>query len=139
MSIIPPAISVFFSVTVDTLPLGDWMKMSGLGMTIQTQDRTDAAMTFFHHHLPGAMVYNPITLERPVGPDTALSMNWFSAYHMVPVPVTAQIVCLTADHEPVMSWELLGVSPSSWKGPSLDAAAPAPGMEQLVIHYQGFM
>lgn len=139
MSVIPPALSVFFSVTVDSLALGDWMKMSGLAMTIQYQDRTDSAMTFFHHHLPGALLYNDLTLERPIGPETALTMSWFSAYHMVPVPVTAQIVCLTADREPVMSWELLGVSPRKWQGPSLDAGHPAVGTEQLVLSYQGFM
>jgi len=126
-------------VTVDTLSLGNWTKMSGLGMQIATTDRSDTAMTFFQNHLPGALTYSDITLERQVGPATALTLNWFSTYHMVPVPVTAQIVCLTQDSEPVMSWELLGVSPFSWKGPNLDAGNAAVGSETLVIKHMGFI
>lgn len=134
-----PAISVFFSVTVDTLSLGNWTKLSGLGMSLNTSDRADTAMSFFHNHLPGALTYSPITLERQVGPETALTMNWFSTYHMFPVPVTAQIVCMTQDREPVMAWELMGVSPASWKGPNLDAASPNVGTEVLEIKYMGFV
>jgi phage tail-like protein len=134
-----PAISVFFSVTVDTLSLGNWSKLSGIGMSMNSVDRPDTAMSFFHNHLPGALTYSPVTLERQVGPETAQTMNWFSTYHMFPVPVTAQIMCLTQEGEPVMGWELIGVSPDSWKGPNLDAATPSVGVETLVIKYTGFV
>ncbi|HWE57030.1 MAG TPA: phage tail protein [Acidimicrobiales bacterium] len=134
-----PGISVFFSVTVDTVPLGTWNKLSGLGMSIQHADRTDTAMSMFYNHLPGAMTYSPITLERLIGPETAQTLNWFSAYHMLPIPVTGQIVCLTQDMEPVMSWELLGVSPREWRGPTLDAGSAAALTETLTINHMGFL
>jgi phage tail-like protein len=139
MSFVPPAITVFFSVTVDTVPLGNWTKMSGLGMQIATVDRSDTAMTFFQHHLPGAITYNDIVLERQVSADTSLSMNWFSTYHMVPIPVTAQIVCLDGQHQPIYMWELLGVTPRAWKGPSFDAGGPAVSTETLTISHMGFV
>ena len=70
MSVMNPGISMFFSVTVDSFDLGDWSKMSGLGMTITTTDRPESAMNFFQHHLNGAMVYDEVVLERPISPET---------------------------------------------------------------------
>jgi phage tail-like protein len=135
---IPPAISTLFSVIIDGVALGTWNKMSGLGMTIATQDRSDSAMTFFQHHLPGALTYSDLVLERLVNNFTATTMTWFSTYHMLPVPLTASITAMTSNGTPVMAWELLGVTPFQWKGPSFDASNPQPGTETLVIKHMGF-
>jgi phage tail-like protein len=139
VSFTEPAVTAFFSVTVDSVPLGNWTKMSGIGMSINTDDRKDSAMSFFQHHLPGALIYNDITLERPVNAYTSLTMNWFSTYHMVPIPVTAQIVCLDGQKNPIYAWELLGVTPRNWKGPSFDAGTAQIGTEVLTISHMGFV
>ena len=89
-----PGLSLFFRVTLDVVDLGYWTKVSGLGMTIATDDRGEAAMSFFQHHLPNHMTYNKLTLERPVSSDTSTVMNWISTYHMLPVPTAGEITCV---------------------------------------------
>ena len=96
-------------------------------------------MSFFEHHLPGHITYNNITLERPISSDSQLSWNWISAYHMLPIPTAGQIICLDQTGTPVMIWELIGVSPVSWKGPSMDVTALTVATEQLTLAHMGFL
>jgi phage tail-like protein len=140
MSDTNPGITHFFTVSIDSVDLGSWTKMNGIGMTIATVDRPESAMTFFQHHLPGALQYSNITFERPVSPDSAAVMAWVSAYHLLPVPTAGQIVCLDQTGSIVMMWEMIGVTPVSWKGPSMDAFGnPNTAMESLTIAHMGFL
>ena len=67
-------------------------------------------------------------------------MSWFSAYHMLPIPTSAQICCIDQTGSVIMAWDMLGVSPIAWKGPSFDAnSSTNPAMEQLTIQHMGFM
>lgn len=133
-------LSMFFTVTLDGVDLGYWTKVSGLGMSISTTDRGETAMNFFQHHLPAHLTYDKITLERPVSPNSIAIMSWISAYHMLPVPTTAQICCkVVHTDEIVMSWDMIGVTPVSYKGPNFDAASTSPAMEQLTIQHMGFL
>lgn len=135
-----PGINHFFTVTLDVVELGAWTKLSGLGVEIKTQPRGDSAMTFFQHNLPAHLAYSNIVLERPVTGSTMDVLNWINAYHMLPVPTAGQIECLDQHGVVLMSWQMIGVTPVSWKGPSYDASAGAAvAMEQLTIAHQGFM
>lgn len=135
-----PGVTHFFTVVLDAVDLGHWTKLSGLGVEIKTQPRGDSAMTFFQHNLPAHLAYTNIVMERPVSGSTLACMNWISAYHMLPVPTAGQIDCIDQDGVVLMSWSMIGVTPVSWKGPSLDAGAgPNVAMEQLTIAHQGFM
>ena len=134
-----PALSVFFSVSLDVIDLGMWSKMSGLGLQIEHKSRPEAAMSFFEHHLPGHITYNHITLERPLSSDSQLILEWISTYHMLPIPTAGQIICLDQTGTPILMWELIGVSPVSWKGPSLDAHGLSVVTEQLTLAHMGFL
>ncbi len=134
-----PSVAVFFTVTLDVVDLGYWTKVNGLGMSIATEDRPEAAMSFFQHHLPGHMTYGKVTLERPVSPDTATVLNWISTYHMLPVPTSGQISCVDQSGVVLMSFEMFGVTPVSWRGPSLDAHSTTPAVEVLELAHMGFM
>jgi phage tail-like protein len=132
-------LSVFFTVTLDVVDLGFWTKVSGLGMTIVTVDRGDSAMTFFQHHLPGHLTYDKITLSRPVTGDSVNIMNWISAYHMLPIPTAGQICCVDQNGSVVMQWDMIGITPVTWKGPEFDANQHNVAMEHLTIHHMGFL
>jgi phage tail-like protein len=133
-----PAISVFFSVEVDGIDLGSWTTCSGLGMEIETETRGDTSMTFVTHHLPGHLKHSNLVLGRPVSPDTAKVMAWFTSFHMVPTPTSAQVTALDPGMRTVMSWQLLGVTPVKWTGPSFDAAQLQVAREQLELAYESF-
>jgi len=131
-----PGLSVFFSVEVDGVDLGAWTTCSGLGLEIETQNRSDTAMTFFTHHLPGHLKYTNLVLGRPVSPDTTKVLAWISAFHILPVPTGAQVTAMDPSGSTVMSWQLLGVTPVKWTGPSFDAAQLQVAKEQLELAYQ---
>ena len=135
------AISVFFTVTIDTVDLGAWSKCTGLGMSISYDERNESNMSYLQHHLPGHLVYDKITLERPLTRDCQSVLSWFSAFHMLPIPTSAQITCVDQAGGLLMSWELTGVTPHTWKGPTLDASAGTAviATEQLTFHHQGFL
>lgn len=140
-----PALSIFFNVSLDVVDLGHWTKVSGLGMELDTQTRKDTSMNFFQHNLPAHLKYTNITLDRPVCADTSNVLNWISSYHLLPVPSSGSITVMRcavgaeAEAEVLMSWQLYGVSPVSWKGPSLDASNPGIAMESLTLAHMGFM
>lgn len=135
------AINVFFTVTVDTVDLGAWSKCSGLGMTIAYDERNESNTSFIQHHLPGHLTYEKITLERPLTRDCQSVLSWFSAYHLLPISTSGQITCMDQGGDVVMTWELTGVTPHSWRGPTLDATAgtAVAVTEQLIIQHQGFL
>jgi phage tail-like protein len=135
-----PGVSVFFTVTLDVVDLGVWSKISGLGMEIKTTPRTEFGMTLFQHNLPAHLSYGNITLSRPASADASTVMHWLSSYHMLPIPSAGQISAVDQTGMVVMSWEMFGVTPVSWKGPDLDAAAPAQvAMEHMTLAHMGFM
>ena len=134
------AVTVFFIVTIDTVELGAWAKCSGLGMKIGSQDRKESGMTLFEHNLPGNLHYEHITLERPATSDSRAVMSWFMSYHMLPIPTSGAITCMGEEGAPIMSWELTGITPVSWTGPSFDASSPANfGTEKLTFAHMGFL
>jgi phage tail-like protein len=134
-----PGLSLFFRVTLEVVDLGYWTKVSGLGMNIVTEPRGESAMSFFQHNMPAHMKYDNVVLERPVSSDTETVMNWISAYHMLPVPTTGEIKCVSQTGDTLMSWEMFGVSPVSWKGPSFDATTTNVATEVLTLAHMGFM
>jgi phage tail-like protein len=96
-------------------------------------------MNFFQHHLPNHLKYDNIVLERPVSADTATVMNWLSAYHMLPIPTTGEVACVDQSGKVLMSWEMFGVTPVSWKGPNFDANATNVATEVLTLAHMGFL
>ncbi len=134
-----PAISVFFSIEIDTVELGSWTTCSGLGIQIESTARGNSAMSFWMNHIPGHVTYTNVTLGRPVSPDTGRIIAWMNSFSMMPIPTAASITALDPGGGTVYTWSLWGVIPVRWTGPSFDAASPSIATEQLEIAYQGFL
>jgi len=141
MSLTSPGLSVFFTVSIDAeFDLGAWNSISGLGMNIQTRARDDSAMTFFQHHLPSHIDYPHITLSRFVVSSSTDVLNWLSAYHLLPIPTVGEICCVDQSGSTIASWQMIGISPVKWVGPTLDAgAALSAPTEKLEIAHMGFL
>ena len=135
-----PAVSVYFTVDIDgAFPLGSWTTCSGLGIQIETAARGDSSMSFLMHHLSGHVTYTNVVLGRPVSTETQRVIDWMNTYTMMPVALSAEIKALDPTGSPIMKWQLWGVCPVKWTGPSFDAATPRVATEQLEIAYQGFL
>lgn len=134
-----PGLSVYFAVEVDGVNLGAWTTCSGLGIEIESEPRTDSAMTVLMHHLPGRVKYTNLMLGRPVSPETAKVISWITAFTTLPVPTAAEVRALDPMGGTIMTWSLFGVRPIKWTGPSFDAAQLSVAKEELELSYQGFL
>jgi phage tail-like protein len=141
VSLNSPALSVFFRVSVDAeFDLGYWNSISGLGMKLEVTKRPDSSITFLQHHQKKHIDYGHITLKRWCTTNSAAIINWISAYHLLPIPTSGEIAAIAQDGSTVASWQMIGVSPVEWTGPTFDAsAALAAPTESLKIAHMGFL
>lgn len=135
-----PAVPQFFSCTIDTLDLGVWSTCSGLSATIDVQNRTDAAREFMAHPVtPGGISFGRVKLTRPVAKYNYQILSWFNSFTVSPKRLTAEITALDQNGKPLLTWNLYGVVPSSWSGPSFDINATGKVPEEsLEIAFEGF-
>ena len=66
-------------------------------------------------------------------------MRWISKMARQVERQTAQISVLDANGDAVCSWELHGVYPVKWTGPSLDAGGNQVAVETLELAHNGFL
>jgi phage tail-like protein len=84
------------------------------------------------------MKYSNIKLTRPVGPDSAKLTKWIVKALNGLTPTTGEIKAMDAAGNPVMTWQLEGVVPVRWTGPSLNLDSPKVFTETLEIAHHGF-
>lgn len=134
-----PGLSVYFSVDIDGVDLGAWTTCSGLGIEIETEGRADSSLSFMMNQLSGRLKYTNLTLGRPVSQDSDKVMAWLTSFAQMPAPTSASVTAYDTSGAPIMSWQLIGVVPVKWTGPSFDAGQLSVATEQLEIAYQGFL
>ncbi len=130
--------SLRFEVTVDGFDLGTWSKCDGLTVEFGVLSHADG--TEDHVSLsPGRTTYQSITLTRPVTPASKAVTGWLSAQRRRPFKGTGAIVLMDSANLPVMTWELAGVLPLKYSGPTLDVSAASVATESLVLAHEGFL
>jgi phage tail-like protein len=135
-----------FQVTIGGVQLGLWRSCRGLRADFKPEVVRVSGDYVGQYHLPGEVSYPPIVLERAVHREhSARLQRW-----LVDVlgswrdgtgdgtRTTARITLLDADGEPVDSWLLYGVRPSSWSGPDLSADTNQVAVERLELVHEGF-
>ena len=131
-------LALCFDVTVDGFDLGTWSKCDGLtvefGILSHTTGDSDEVILS-----PGRPSFQHITLSRPVTPASKAVTAWLSSQRRKPVKGTGAIVLMDASHTPVMTWELYGVLPVKYAGPSLDVSGSSVAMETLTLAHEGFL
>ena len=78
-------------------------------------------------------------VTRPVNADTAKIAQWLGKLSKGVERTTAQIVALTGDGEEVWHWNLTGVIPVKWTGPSFSADSAKVATETLELAHHGFL
>ncbi|MEV4664201.1 phage tail protein [Micromonospora echinofusca] len=135
-----------FQVTIGGVQLGLWRSCRGLRADFKPEVVRVSGDYVGQYHLPGEVSYPPLVLERAVHREhSARLQRW-----LVDVlgswrdgtgddtRTTARITLLDADGEPVDSWLLYGVRPSSWSGPDLSADTNQVAVERLELVHEGF-
>jgi len=136
-----PAVSVCFSVMIDKkeLELGTFSSCEGLGIEVVLEQREEGGFNSQVWQLPTRLKYPNIKLTRPLGPDTMKVAKWISGLAAGVKRTTATIQAMTVDGTVVATWNLSGVVPVRWTGPSLNVDSPKVATETIEIAHHGFL
>src|ERR1700712_4458676 len=126
-----PAVSVCFKVSIDDDALGLFSSCEGLGAEIVIEQREEGGNNGFVWQLPTRVKYSNVKLTRPVGRDSAKLTAWLSSFASGAPRQPAPISAMTADRTIVATWNLDGVTPVRWTGPSLNPDSPKVATETV--------
>ncbi|TDC89891.1 phage tail protein [Saccharopolyspora aridisoli] len=131
------ASSVFFRLAIGGDDLGAFHTCSGLGAQVEVEQFTEGGNNGFTWQLPTRITWSNITLTRPVTSDTTKISRWLNEIIRRVERKNGEIVALKPDRTPLARWQVLGIIPVSWQGPSFDPATAQAAVETLEIAHEG--
>lgn len=134
-----PAVSVFFSVKIDSDDLGWFNTCEGLGIEVVIEQREEGGNNAMVWQLPTRMKFSNVKLSRPIGADSAKLTKWFAGMVNGVQPTTMVISAMTIDERVVAEWSLFGVIPVRWTGPSLNFDTVKVATETLEVAHHGIL
>lgn len=134
-----------FLFEVDGLELGWFTEVSGLEVSIETEDIQEGGQNGYVHKLPGRMSWPNITLKRGFTRQDNL-LSWlrecsgeqFAANQNKLTRKTAAITLLDDAGRRLRSWDFDDAFPVKWSGPSFAASNGEAASESLEITHHGF-
>jgi phage tail-like protein len=138
MSDSEPGLSVCFAVKIDDTDLGTFNSCDGLGCEVVIEQREEGGNNAFIWQLPSRLKYTNVKFTRPLGADTAKVAQWFASMTGGVKRRTATISVMSGDGTVVATWELDGVVPVRWTGPTLNLDSPKVATETVEIAHHGF-
>lgn len=131
-----PALTLTYKCTIDgIIPLGTWAKIEGLGFSYQVTEYREGGVNSYIRKIIGPVRYENVRLSRPVDSDSELIYIWLTANLIKIVPQTMAITALDSAGKEITTWNLAGVVPVKWSGPSLDINGNQIAMETLELAY----
>jgi len=132
-----PALSISYKCTIDGfIPLGTWSKIDGLGYEYQVTEYREGGVNGYTHKLVGPVKYTNLRLTRPVDEGSMLVAAWLSSNLVKVVPQTMAITAMDSAGSDITTWNLAGVVPVKWSGPSLDIFGNQVANETLELAYE---
>ena len=131
-----PALSLTYKCTIDGIvSLGTWSKIEGLGFSYQVTPYREGGVNTHMRKIIGPVTYENVRLSRPVDSDSELIYIWLVANLVKIVPQTMAITAMDSAGNEITTWNLAGVVPVKWSGPSLDINGNQVAMETLELAY----
>lgn len=131
------ASSVFFRLVIGGDDLGRFHTCTGLGAQVEVEQYAEGGNNGFTWQLPTRITWSNITLSRAVTADTVKVSRWLTETIRRVERKDGEIVALRPDLKPIARWQVLGIVPVSWQGPSFDPAGSQAATETLEIAHEG--
>lgn len=138
-------VGYLFKVVIDGVELGSFTKVDGIGAKYEILTVKEGGENNFVHQLPGRIDYDNVKISRPVDQTSGELAKWFTSFQREVgnsghfKSITASIEALTAAHKPIATWNLAGVIPVRYSGPSLQAGSSSVLIETIEIAHNGFL
>ncbi|MGM1060506.1 phage tail protein [Saccharothrix sp. Mg75] len=131
------ATSVFFRLSIAGNDLGAFHTCDGMGAQMEVEQFTEGGNNGFAHQLPSRITWSNITMTRPVTSDSAKVVKWLNDVIKRVERKDGEIVALTPDMTPIASWQVQGIVPVRWQGPSFDPGSSQAAVETLEFAHEG--
>ncbi len=137
--------SATFRVEVDGKAVGQFTEVSGLEVTIETDDIFEGGQNGFVHKVPGRMTWPNLVFSRGVTQNDKL-LSWvnessgegFAKKGNKVGRSTVAVIMTDQQGKALRSWELEGAFPVRWKGPQFSSSGSDALVEELEITHHGF-
>lgn len=131
------ASSVFFRLAIGGNDVGRFHTCTGLGAQVEVEQFAEGGNNGFSWQLPTRITWSNITLTRPVTKDTAKISKWLRQIIQRAEPKDGEIVALKPNLTPIARWQIIGIIPVNWQGPSFDPSSSEAAVETLEIAHHG--
>jgi phage tail-like protein len=140
-----PPVGFHFKVEFIGIPGGtgrldtSFQDVSGLTVTLQTEDRKGGGENRFTHKLPTKAQYSNLVLKRGLMPDSKV-LAWIQAavLDLEIVPITVVVTLLNDKHEPLQTYHCVGAYPVKWSLSNFNAQESSLVIETMELYYQYF-
>ena len=134
-----------FLFEVEGVEIGSFMEVSGLEVTVETEDVNEGGQNGFVHKLPGRMTWPNIVLKRGITESDNL-LDWlnkssgdaFADNGNKVERSTAAITLVDQARKRIRSWEFDRAFPVKWTGPRFATGTDDAASEELEITHHGF-
>ena len=138
-----PPVGFHFKVEVLGLtPVADdlrFVEVGGLGIEVATEEMAEGGENRFVQRYPGRSKYGVLVLKRGLLKGSKV---WEWAQNCIENldidPRDINVTLLNEQHEPLMTWHLVGAFPVKWSVSDLNATANAFVVETLTLSYRYF-
>jgi phage tail-like protein len=138
-----PPVGFHFKVEVLGLtPVADdlrFVEVGGLAIEVATEELAEGGENRFVQRYPGRAKYGDLVLKRGLLKGSEV---WKWAQKCIEEldvePHDVNVTLLNEEHEPLMTWHLVGAFPVKWSVSDLNATANAFAVETLTLSYRFF-
>lgn len=138
-----PPVGFHFKVEVLGLPPGEadsrFTEVSGLSVELVTEELAEGGEHRFVQKYPVRAKYPELTLKRGLLVSSEV-INWvrqcIEDFQIEPRNIDVKL--LNEEHEPLLTWHVIGAYPTKWTVSDLNATNNAIVTETLQLHYQYF-
>jgi phage tail-like protein len=138
MTSIDPGVGLRFAVNVDGVEIGSFTGCEGLAAEYEIYEHEEGGLNGYVHRIPGRLKYSPVKLTRPLDERSPNLAKWFAGFQTSVTRCTASIRALDSAGGELARWNLIGVYPAKWSGPSFSADGSSVAKETLELAHNGF-
>jgi phage tail-like protein len=140
-----PQLANRFLLEVDGHEIGVFRSVSGLGVTVETEDVVEGGENGFVHKLPGRMTWPNLVFKRGITQADAL-FDWINEVSGEGLATqqnkvtrsTGAVTVIGYDGTRLRSWNVAEIMPVRWTGPTFDADSNVSIEEELEVTHHGF-
>ena len=114
-------------------------EVGGLAIEVATEDVPEGGENRFVQRYPGRAKYADLVLKRGLLKDSKVRDWARTCIEDLDIdPLDVDVTLLNAEHEPLMTWHLVGAYPVKWSVSDFNASANAFVVETLTLAYRHF-